>query len=76
MRTLNEYKPRAPYEFSETYTWTLSEYKPRAPYEVSVHGTIRLSVKAVDYSAVFGRRALRREAGRYSRKKTGFFYDL
>ena len=52
---------------------TLNEYKPRAPYEVSVHGTIRLSVKAVDYPAVFGIRALRREAGRYSRKKTGVF---
>ena len=38
MRTLNEYKPRAPYEFSETYTWILSECKPRAQHEVSDHG--------------------------------------
>ena len=41
MRTLNEYKPKAPYEFSEAYTWTLSEYKPKAQYKVSDHGIMR-----------------------------------
>ena len=41
MRTLNEYKPKAQYEFSETYTWTLSEYKPKVPYKVSDHGIMR-----------------------------------
>ena len=41
MRALNEYKPKAQYEFGEAYTWTLSEYKPKARYKVSDHGIMR-----------------------------------